>query len=205
MTTQYFLLIPVTPFNLWKPRRYSLANAYPWCWALHFRSRAQNFPQAPAFYEPDSCFDFFWTWRSKRSTSRPGQKAAPSNTQINTTSPGSFPLQPQLLHVLYEHAVGYSLFKVKEFEEIGLLQPEVEASVTDLSRFNTIVKLVAFSPFKSSADSLHNINSISEGKKLCICTKAIRPQKPNRSAAVSHWCGDSKSVGESWFLGRARL
>ncbi len=67
------------------------------------------------------------------------------------------------MHVLFEHAVGYALFKVKEFEEIGLLQPEVEASVTDLSRFNTIVKLVAFSAFKSGADSLHNMNSISEG------------------------------------------
>ena len=83
---------------------------------------------------------------------------APINNHVTLNS-----LQPQLMHILYEHAVGYSLFKVREFEEIGLLQPEVEESVTDLSRFNTIVKLVAFSPFKSSADSLDNINSISEG------------------------------------------
>ena len=69
------------------------------------------------------------------------------------------------MHVLFEHAVGYSLFRVNEFEEIGLLQPEVEKSVTDLSRFSSIIKLVAFSPFKSSADSLDNMNSISEGKR----------------------------------------
>ena len=69
------------------------------------------------------------------------------------------------MHVLYEHAVGYSLFRVQEFEEIGMLQPEVEKSVTDLSRFNSIIKLVAFSPFKSGADSLDNMNSISEGKR----------------------------------------
>lgn len=68
------------------------------------------------------------------------------------------------MHVLFEHASGYSLFKVKEFEEIGLLQPEVEASVADISRFNSIVKLVAFSPFKSGTNALDNINSISEGR-----------------------------------------
>ena len=70
------------------------------------------------------------------------------------------------MHVLYEHASGYSLFRVKEFEEVGMLQPEVEESVTDLSRFNAIVKLVAFSPFKSGANALDNINNISEGKNL---------------------------------------
>ena len=68
------------------------------------------------------------------------------------------------MHVLFEHASGYALFRVKEFEEIGLLQPEVEASVTDLSRFNAIVKLVGFSPFKSGTNALDNMNSISEGE-----------------------------------------
>ncbi len=68
------------------------------------------------------------------------------------------------MHVLFEHASGYALFRVKEFEEVGLLQPEVEESVTDLSRFNTIVKLQAFSPFKSGTNALDNINSISEGR-----------------------------------------
>lgn len=29
--------------------------------------------------------------------------------------------------VLYEHAVGYTLFKVKEFEDIGLINTEVSA------------------------------------------------------------------------------
>lgn len=69
----------------------------------------------------------------------------------------------QLLHVLYEHASGYSLFRVKEFEELGALLPHVEASVADLSKFNSIVDLVAFLPFKSGTNALDNINSISEG------------------------------------------
>jgi nucleolar protein 56 len=43
------------------------------------------------------------------------------------------------------------------------LLPQVEASVTDLSRFNSVVKLVGFSPFKTAMSALENMNSISEG------------------------------------------
>jgi nucleolar protein 56 len=68
-----------------------------------------------------------------------------------------------MMHILFEHATGYALFRVKEFEEIGLLQAQVEESVLDLSRFNSVVKLVAFSPFRSGPNALDNINSISEG------------------------------------------
>ena len=67
------------------------------------------------------------------------------------------------LYVLYEHASGYSLFRVREFEEIGMSLPQVEASVVDLSNFATVVKLVAFHPFQSGINALDNINAISEG------------------------------------------
>lgn len=67
------------------------------------------------------------------------------------------------LYVLYEHAAGYALFGVKEFEEIGMLLPQVEASVLDLARFNSIVKLVGFHPFKTAVAALNNVNAISEG------------------------------------------
>ncbi|XP_012287627.1 nucleolar protein 56 [Orussus abietinus] len=67
------------------------------------------------------------------------------------------------LYVLYEHAAGYALFSVKQFEEVGMLLPQVEASVTDLSRFNGVVKLIGFSPFKTALSALESINSISEG------------------------------------------
>ena len=70
------------------------------------------------------------------------------------------------MYVLFEHAAGYALFRVKEFEDIGSLLPQVEQSVTDLSRFNGVVKLAAFSPFKSAGHALDNINSVSEGKIL---------------------------------------
>lgn len=67
------------------------------------------------------------------------------------------------LYVLYEHASGYALFRVKEFEEIGAFLTQVEQSVLDLSKFNSVVKLIAFSPFVSGLNALDNLNSISEG------------------------------------------
>ena len=67
------------------------------------------------------------------------------------------------MYVLFEHASGYSLFSVKEFEEVGMLLPQVEEGVKDISKFMSIVKLVAFSPFKSGTNALDNMNSISEG------------------------------------------
>lgn len=72
--------------------------------------------------------------------------------------------QAEILHVLYEHACGYALFHVAEFEEMSMLLPQVEAAVHNLGKFNSIVKFVAFSPFKSGTNALDNINSISEGK-----------------------------------------
>ncbi|XP_063921998.1 nucleolar protein 56 [Zophobas morio] len=67
------------------------------------------------------------------------------------------------LYVLYEHAAGYGVFKVQEFEEIGMLLPQLEAAVHELSRFNSVVQLVGFSPFKTAVAALENINAISEG------------------------------------------
>ncbi|XP_062409573.1 nucleolar protein 56 [Sardina pilchardus] len=68
-----------------------------------------------------------------------------------------------LLHVLFEHASGYALFAVKEVEEIGMLLPQVEESVLNIGKFNNVVKLAAFFPFKSAQAALENINAISEG------------------------------------------
>uniref|UniRef100_A0AAR2M2P3 Nucleolar protein 56 n=1 Tax=Pygocentrus nattereri TaxID=42514 RepID=A0AAR2M2P3_PYGNA len=68
-----------------------------------------------------------------------------------------------LLHVLFEHAAGYALFAVKEVEEIGMLLPQVEESVLNVGKFNSVVKLAAFFPFKSAQTALENINAISEG------------------------------------------
>ena len=42
--------------------------------------------------------------------------------------------------VLYEHASGYGLFRVKEFEEVAALEAEVEAAANDVSAFNSVVR-----------------------------------------------------------------
>lgn len=68
-----------------------------------------------------------------------------------------------MLYVLYEHASGYALFKVKEFEDIGMLAPQVEESIADISKFKSIVSLCGFSPFKTAIAALENVNAISEG------------------------------------------
>jgi nucleolar protein 56 len=67
--------------------------------------------------------------------------------------------------VIFEHASGYGLFRVKEFEEIAMLQAEVESSITDISAFNSVVSIQAFNPFKNAGEALNNINAVSEG--LC--------------------------------------
>ncbi|XP_001358724.3 nucleolar protein 56 [Drosophila pseudoobscura] len=68
-----------------------------------------------------------------------------------------------ILYVLYEHAAGFSVFSVKEFEEVSMFLPQVESSVTDFAKFNSIVKLAGFAPFKTAIAALENINAISEG------------------------------------------
>jgi len=68
-----------------------------------------------------------------------------------------------VMYTLFEHASGYAIFKVIAKEEIGALLPQVQESVLDLERFGKVVKLIAFSPFKSAVNALENLNSVSEG------------------------------------------
>ena len=113
---------------------------------------------------------------------------------------------------LFEHASGYGLFRVKEFEEIAMLQSAVEESVTDISAFNSVVNLQAFQPFKNAEDALANINAVSEG----LCTDQLKfflqsnmPKKlkkvtlgvldPKLGAAVSEVLG-VKVIFLSYFL-----
>ncbi|GAB1607574.1 nucleolar protein 58-like [Argonauta hians] len=100
----------------------------------------------------------------------------------------------EILHVLYEHASGYTLFRVMEFEEMGLLLPQVEAAVPNLGKFNSIVKFVAFAPFKSGTNALDNINSISEGilhENLKVFIQANVPVSKKKVTSLLG-VGDSK-------------
>ena len=68
-----------------------------------------------------------------------------------------------VLFILFESAVGYGLFEVVSFDEIGsLLEGSGNATTTDLQRFGRAVKLQAFLSFTSAVEALENANAISE-------------------------------------------
>lgn len=45
---------------------------------------------------------------------------------------------------------------------------QVEESVLNIGKFNSMVSLAAFFPFKSAQAALENMNAISEGKWDCL-------------------------------------
>ena len=63
----------------------------------------------------------------------------------------------------FEHAAGHGLYRLQAFEEIATFLPQVEESVTDVSKFSQVVNLIGLFPFKPAGDALANINSVSEG------------------------------------------
>jgi len=67
------------------------------------------------------------------------------------------------LHVLFEHASGYSIFKIREFEEESMFIAEVEECIRDYSRFTAVTTLVSFHPFRTAPSALENLNAITEG------------------------------------------
>jgi len=97
--------------------------------------------------------------------------------------------------VLFEHASGYALFRVKEFEETSALEAEVEASILDVAAFNSVVNLVAFSPFTSALDALTNINSVSEGAVTPELKNFIEANLPKKLKKFVLGVADSKLGG----------
>jgi len=97
--------------------------------------------------------------------------------------------------VLFEHASGYALFRVQEFEETSALEAEVEASIMDVSAFNSVVNLVAFSPFGSALVALTNINSVSEGAVTDDLKNFIESNLPKKKKKFVLGVSDSKLGG----------
>ncbi|VDK67486.1 unnamed protein product [Litomosoides sigmodontis] len=95
--------------------------------------------------------------------------------------------------VLFEHAVGYVLFRVTEFEDIGMSIPQVEDSISDVQRFCSIVKVEAFEPFKNIESALENCNSISEGQLHPDLLNFLEANLPRRKKkVVTLAVGDSR-------------
>ena len=66
-------------------------------------------------------------------------------------------------HALFETASGYAVFEVKLHDVVGSQTKAVQDSINDFAKFSKMVSLLSFSPFKSAADALENINDVSEG------------------------------------------
>lgn len=67
------------------------------------------------------------------------------------------------MYLLHESATGYTLFEGSGLDAIGTSTDAVQQSVLDIARFGKVVSLIAFQPFKSAAEALEQINSVSEG------------------------------------------
>ena len=72
-------------------------------------------------------------------------------------------------HLLFESASGYAIFEVKITEDIASQSREMQESIKDLGKFGKMVTLQSFSPFKTAAQALENINDISEGASQSLC------------------------------------
>ena len=57
----------------------------------------------------------------------------------------------------------FNPFNIFLHHKVGMMIPQVTEGVKDIGKFQSIVKLTAFSPFKSGVNALENINAISEG------------------------------------------
>ncbi|KAF7295184.1 hypothetical protein MIND_01057200 [Mycena indigotica] len=69
----------------------------------------------------------------------------------------------RITHALFESASGYAVFQTKLTDDIAARSAAVQQSISDLAKFNKIVELVSFLPFKSAAQALENANDVSEG------------------------------------------
>lgn len=79
-----------------------------------------------------------------------------TDTKVDTSS--------KKLLILYEHATGYSLFRINEYEEIGSQMPQVAKASLNAPLFNSMVSFIAFQPFKSAQTTLESAEAIVDGK-----------------------------------------
>lgn len=66
-------------------------------------------------------------------------------------------------YILVEMATGYTLWERVASDEIGGELEAVQKSITDFAKFQKMIKLKSFAPFRSAAHALENAMDISEG------------------------------------------
>lgn len=66
-------------------------------------------------------------------------------------------------YLLMETGSGYSLFQVLEADVIATQVDSMQSAIAEYSRFSKMVKMTAFTPFRSAEHALENANMVSEG------------------------------------------
>lgn len=95
-------------------------------------------------------------------------------------------------YLLSESASGYALMEVLEADVIASQVDAVTTAVTDFARFSKMVKLKAFTPFRSAEHALENANMVSEGAvsdflKNFLETNLPREKSKKSKAAVPNF------------------
>ena len=63
--------------------------------------------------------------------------------------------------VLFEHAAGYALFRLQEFEEVATFLPQVEDSVNDVSKFSQVTLTLIITIISMTAVPIINLTLVS--------------------------------------------
>ena len=84
----------------------------------------------------------------------------------------------QVNFLLFEAASGFSLFEVKDIDNVGLSTETVQDSISDMARFSKIVTLLAFKPFATAVDALEQINAVSESQVTEMLAAFIKMNLP---------------------------
>ncbi|KAL1851959.1 Nucleolar protein 56 [Diaporthe australafricana] len=103
-------------------------------------------------------------------------------------------------YLLYESAAGYAVFQVvNQADSVGLQLKEVQNSLQNLATFSKHVKLVNFTPYRNAAETLENVNLISEGimpDYLKSILELNLPQTSGTKSKIVLGVQDKKLAGE---------
>ncbi|KAJ9145289.1 Nucleolar protein 56 [Pleurostoma richardsiae] len=103
-------------------------------------------------------------------------------------------------YLLYESAAGYAIFEVvHQASSVGLRLQEVQNSMRELSTFGKMVKLVNFTPYRSAAETLENINLVSEGVMSDYLKNILElnlPKTSGKKSKIVLGVQDKKLAGE---------
>ena len=85
--------------------------------------------------------------------------------------------------MLFESAIGYALFQLKEFDEVSSSVQKVQREIKSFQTFSQMAHLKAFYPFESSAVALEVINETVSGKAPSVLINFLSESFPLKKKA----------------------